>query len=70
MTQEKTDEFVPFTKWKPFHKITFMDYEFTVNGKNIEFDDQLIKEQIDVNDGDKFVVRINENGKVIFVREE
>ena len=70
MTQEKTNEFIPFTKWKPYHKITFLDYEFTINGKNIEFDERLMPQQIDVQEGDKFTVHIDEFGKVILVREE
>jgi hypothetical protein len=70
MMQEKTNEFVPFTSWKPFHKITFMDYEFTVNGKNIEFDDKLMPMQLDVKRGDKFTVHIDDFGKITLVRDE
>lgn len=69
MTQEKTDEFVPFTKWKPYHTITFIDYEFTINGKNIEFDERVMPDQLDVKEGDRFVVHINEYGKIILVKE-
>lgn len=69
MMLEKTDEFVPFTKFKPYHKITFVDYEFTVNGKNIEFEERIIPQQLDVKEGDKFVVHITEYGQVILVRE-
>jgi len=69
MTQEKTNEFVPFTKWKPFSKITFVDYEFTVNGKNIEFDEQVLPAQLEVQEGDKFVVKFGEYGNIILVRE-
>jgi len=70
MTQEKTNEFIPFTPWKPYHKITFLDYEFTINGKNIEFDERLMPQQIDVQEGDKFTVHIDEFGKVTLVRDE
>ena len=69
MMQEKTNEFVPFTKFRPYHKITFVDYEFTVNGKNIEFEERIIPEQLDVQEGDKFVVHITEYGQVTLVRE-
>lgn len=69
MTQEKTNEFVPFTKWKPYHTITFIDYEFTINGKNIEFDERVMPDQLDVKEGDRFVVHINEYGKIILVKE-
>jgi hypothetical protein len=69
MTQEKTNEFVPFTKWKPYHTITFIDYEFTINGKNIEFDERVMPEQLGVKEGDRFVVNINEYGKIILVKE-
>lgn len=69
MMQEKTSEFVPLNKWKPFHKITFSSYEFTVNGKNIEFEDRVLPQQLGVEEGDKFTVHINEYGQVILVRD-
>lgn len=69
MMQEKTSKFVPYTKSKPFHKITFTDYEFTVNGKNIEFDERVQPEQLGVEEGDKFTTHINDSGKVTLVRE-
>lgn len=69
MMQEKTNEFVPFNKWRPFPKITFVDYEFTINGKDIEFDERVMPQQLDVNEGDKFVVKFGEYGNVILVRE-
>lgn len=69
MMLEKTNEFVPFTKWKPFPKMTFVDYEFTVNGKNIEFDERLLPAQLEVGEGDKFVVKFGEYGNIILVRE-
>ena len=69
MMQEKTNEFIPFTKWKPFPKMTFVDYEFTVNGKNIEFDERVLPAQLEVSEGDKFVVKFGEYGKIILVRE-
>ena len=67
--QDNADGFVPFTKWKPFHAITFVDYEFTINGKNIEFDERVMPEQLDVKDGDKFVVKVDYFGRVVLVRE-
>ena len=33
---EKTKTFTPYNQFKPFHKITFIGYEFTVNGKDME----------------------------------
>jgi formylmethanofuran dehydrogenase subunit D len=65
----KETNFTPNTKWKPFYKMTFMDYEFTVNGKNIEFCQELLPQQLGVAEGDKFVVHVNEYGQVILVRE-
>jgi hypothetical protein len=69
MMQEKTSGFVPYSKWKPFHKITFTSYEFTVNGNNIEFEERILPEQLGVEEGYKFTVRINEFGRVTLVRE-
>lgn len=69
MMQEKTNEFVPYSKLKPFHKITFKDYEFTVNGNNIEFEERILPQQLGVEEGDKFTTRINEYGQVTLVRE-
>jgi hypothetical protein len=47
-----------------------MDYEFTVNGKNIEFDDKLMPMQLDVKRGDKFTGHIDDFGKITLVRDE
>lgn len=69
MTQEKTDDFKPFSKWKPFHTMTFVDYEFTINGNNIELDERILPEQLNVKAGDKFIVQITELGRVILVKE-
>lgn len=63
------DNFIPFTKWKPFPTITFVDYEFTINGNNIEFDERLIPQQLDVKEGDKFTVKINEYGRIILIKD-
>lgn len=63
------DEFVPCTSWKPFHKITFVDYEFTINGNTIEFDERVMPQQLDVKEGDRFIVRVNELGRVSLIKE-
>lgn len=63
------DDFVPFSQWKPFHTITFLDYEFTINGNNIEFDERVLPEQLNVKQGDKFIVKINEMGRVSLIKE-
>lgn len=62
-------DFTPYNKWRRFHKVTFIDYEFTINGKDIEFDEQLIPQQLDVKEGDKFVVKFGEYGNIILARE-
>lgn len=67
--QNDTEDFVPFTQWKPFHTITFVDYEFTINGKNIEFDERVMPQQLDVKEGDKFVVKVDHFGRVVLIRE-
>lgn len=69
MQDNLASNFVPFTKWKPFYTITFIDYEFTVNGKDILFDERIMAQQLDVVEGDKFVVKIDQFGRVHFVRE-
>lgn len=63
------DNFVPFTKWKPFHTVTFLDYEFTVKGSDIEFDERVMPGQLDVKEGDKFTVKINEMGRISLIKE-
>lgn len=63
------DDFIPFTQWKPFHKITFIDYEFTINGNSIEFDERVLPEQLGVKEGDKFIVKINEMGRISLIKE-
>lgn len=63
------DQFVPFSKWRPFPIVTFVDYEFKLNVNNIEFDERLIPQQLGVKEGDKFTVKIEEYGKVVLVKE-
>ena len=70
MMQEKTKEFTPYNQFKPFHKITFIGYEFTVNGKNIEFEQRVSPEQLGIKDGDMFVAKVTEYGQVILERAE
>ena len=70
MMQEKTNQFIPFTPWKPVYTMTFVGYEFTVNGRNIEFEERVMPMQLDVKRGDKFTVHIDEFGKVTLVRDE
>ena len=57
--------FIPFTKWKPLDRITYIGYEFTINGDNIEFDERILPQQFDIKTGDTFVAKINEFGKII-----
>lgn len=68
MTQDEID-FSPYNQWKPYHKITFIGYEFTINGKDIEFEDRVRPENLGVKDGDMYVVKIQDN-KVILERAE
>ena len=70
MMQEKTKEFTPYNQFKPFHKITFIGYEFTVNGKNIEFEDRISPEQLGLQNGDMFVAKVTDDGHIILERAE
>ena len=63
---ETEDNFVPYNQFKPFHRITFIGYEFTVNGRNIEFEERIAPEQLGVKNGDAFVVKVTDSGRVIF----
>ena len=63
------NEFIPNSKWKPFTSMTFVDYEFTVEGRNIIFDERVMPQQLDVKEGDRFIVRLNEYGRVSLVKE-
>jgi len=67
---DKHNEFIPFTVWKPAYRMTFIGYEFTVNGKDIEFEERVMPMQLDVKRGDKFIVHIDDFGKVTLVRDE
>ena len=69
MQDNLADKFIPFTQWKPYYTMTFIDYEFTVSGKDIIFDERVLPQQLDVAEGDKFVVKIDQFGKVHFIRE-
>ena len=68
--QEKTKGFTPYSQFKPFHKITFIGYEFTANGKNIEFEERILPDQLGVKNGDMFVAKVTEYGQVILERAE
>ena len=70
MMQEKTKIFTPYNQFKPFHKITFIGYEFTVNGKDIEFEERILPEQLNVKNGDMFVAKVTDYGQVILERAE
>lgn len=59
------NDFIPTTVWKPYPSMTFVGYEFTSNGFNIEFDERVMPEQLSVKHGDKFIVKINEYGRII-----
>ena len=58
-------KFKPYTKLKPYHKMTFLDYEITINGDNIEFDKRIDPQQLNIEQGDKFVAKIDKNDKII-----
>lgn len=56
--------FKAYNNFKPFHKMTFVQYEFTINGNNIEFDERVLPEQLNIKNGDTFVASVNEFGKI------
>lgn len=64
------NNFTPFNQFKRFHKITFIGYEFVVNGNKIEFEERISPQQLDIKDGDMFVAKINNSGQVILERAE
>lgn len=64
------EDFIPFTQWKPYYTMTFVDYEFTVKGKDIIFDERVIPEQLDVKEGEKFTVQIDQFGRVMLIKEQ
>ena len=53
-----------------YHKMTFIGYEFTVNGRNIEFEDRINQHQLGVKNGDMFVVNVNQDGTIVLERAE
>lgn len=69
MQEHKSDDFIPFTKWKPFYRMTFIDYEITVDGKDIMLDERIIPQQLDVKEGDKFTVKFDRFGRVVFTKD-
>jgi len=67
----KTDsDFTPNTKFKPAHKVTYIGYEITSNGKNIEFDPRLFPERFSLKDGDMFVVKVMQDNSIVLERAE
>ncbi len=46
----------------------YVDYVFETAGDNILFDAELSPDSLKVNTGDKFVVQINENNRIILVK--
>ena len=71
MMQEKIkSDFIPNTIFKPVHKVTYLGYEITSNGKNIEFDARLFPERFDLKDGDMFVAKVTENNSIVLERAE
>ena len=46
----------------------FVDYAFEKVNKNILFDKDLDPQLLDITSGDKFVVHINENNRLLLVR--
>lgn len=69
MEEKNNGEFIPCTKWKPWPVMTFVDYEFTINGNDIIFDERIIPQQLGLKEGDKFTARINEYGRVALIKE-
>ena len=66
---QSEEDFTPGTPWKPFHTMTFLDYEFTIRGNDIEFDDRVMPQQLDVKNGDKFTVKIDALGKISLIKD-
>jgi len=46
----------------------FLDYVFEKAGKNILFDKELDPASLEVKTGDKFVVHIDENNRLVLVK--
>jgi hypothetical protein len=46
----------------------YVDYVFETAGNNILFDKELTPESLNVKTGDKFVVEVNENNRIILVK--
>ena len=69
MMQEKIS-FTPHSKLKPDHKVTYVGYDVTSNGKNIEFDARLSPERFDLKNGDMFVAKVTEENSVVLERAE
>jgi hypothetical protein len=46
----------------------FADYVFETVNNNILFDKELSPESLDIKSGDKFVVHINENNRILLVK--
>jgi hypothetical protein len=69
MQVDIADTFVPFTQWKPFYTMTFVDYEFTIRDKDIIFDERIMPQQLNVKEGDKFTVKIDQFGRVLLIKE-
>lgn len=70
MEDNSKGEFIPCTKWKPWPVMTFVDYEFTISGNDILFDERVIPEQLGVKVGDKFTVNISDFGRVMLIKEK
>ncbi len=46
----------------------YVDYFFETVGKNILFDQELSPDSVQVKTGDKFIVEITENNRILLVR--
>ena len=46
----------------------YVDYFFETVGKNILFDQELSPDSVQVKTGDKFVVKVNEDNRIILIR--
>ena len=57
-------EFKAYNNFKPFHKMTFVEYEFTINGNDIEFDERILPQQMNVKNGDTYVAKVDDFGKI------
>ena len=63
-------DFTPYNIFRPVDKVTYLGYEITSNGKNIEFDARLFPARLNLKDGDMFVAKVTENNSIVLERAE